>query len=80
MTTFTKFGVVLLASVMLSGCWDKEETHSVSWYSEHKGERTEKLTACDNNPGELGDTPNCKNAKAAELKNTSGTLHNVNNW
>ena len=80
MKSLSKIGVVLLAGVLLAGCNDNEETHSVSWYAEHQTERSEKLKLCDENPGKLEQTPNCKNAKAAELKNSSGTLHKVNNW
>jgi len=34
----------------------------------NEAERVSKITECRNNPGELMQTPNCKNARAAELR------------
>lgn len=78
-TTF-RLASLSLVALLLAGCWDKEEAHSVSWYSEHNAERAEKIKACEENPGKLEDSVNCKNAKSAELKNSSGSLHKVDNW
>ena len=48
----------------------KEETHTVDWYMapENKAALEAKLQECQNNPGELQNTPNCQNAKQADLK------------
>ena len=60
------FSVVLISA--LTGCFEKETTevtNTKEWYSANKEELTKKLKECANNPGELKDTPNCINAKAA---------------
>lgn len=43
---------------------------TVDWYmaSENKAALEAKLSECRNNPGELGDTPDCENALTAESK------------
>ena len=52
---------------MLSACGSGEETRTVEWYlmPENKAAWEEKLAQCRNNPGELGNTPNCVNARKA---------------
>lgn len=75
-----KISAVCLISLALTGCFDKEETHSVEWFSNHNAERAETVKRCSDNPGELGNTPNCKNAIAAEQKASSGSLRHINNW
>jgi len=55
-------------ALALAGC-SAEETKTVVWYlqPENKPALDAKLAECRNNPGELGKTPNCVNArKAAE--------------
>jgi len=69
--------VVAIASVLISGCLEREETQSVSWYKEHKSERAEMLRRCSDNPGELKETPNCQNAVAAEAQLSTGSIHPV---
>lgn len=57
---------VLMIS-MLSACGSGEETRTVEWYllPENKSAWDAKLEQCRNNPGELGNTPNCVNARRA---------------
>ncbi len=56
---------------MLAGCQPSEPTHTVDWYQAHATEMKAKLHACHQNPGELRNTPNCKNAeRAAWLKDS----------
>ena len=43
-----------------------EPTHTVSWYQQRPFDRATTLRACRDNPGELGNTPNCVNAEKAE--------------
>ncbi len=73
---------VLILTPLLSGCFGEEEaeekaaaltevTQSVDWYLKNTEERIAKITVCNNNPGELSETPNCKNAKAAHRRNFS---------
>lgn len=44
-----------------------EPTRTVDWYRQHPIERAALLKECRNNPGELGDTPNCTNAEKADM-------------
>ncbi|WP_308462301.1 EexN family lipoprotein [Sphingomonas citri] len=54
---------LVLASLALAGCG--EATHDVDYYKTNGEERTAKIKECNNNPGELGMSPNCRNAKKA---------------
>ena len=56
----------LLALAWLSGTAYAEPTRTVEWYRNHPSERVAQLSACRDNPGELGKTPNCINAERAE--------------
>ena len=76
-----------LASVLLGGslalaadCSEnsaQEQTRTVEWYLQNKAELKKKIEDCANNPGELSNTPNCINAKAAMLSDTAGTIHKM---
>lgn len=57
-------GLFLLPAI---GCEKKEETKTVDWYMAPENEAAfeAKLKECRNNPGELGNTPNCQNAELA---------------
>ncbi|HID7198040.1 TPA: EexN family lipoprotein [Klebsiella pneumoniae] len=46
----------------------KEPVQDVPYYLNHPDEREAQIDRCKNNPGELADTPNCKNAIAARAK------------
>lgn len=68
--------MVLLATFALLpltfiGCEKKEETKTVDWYMAPENEAAfkAKLAECRNNPGELGNTPNCQNAELANHRN-----------
>lgn len=66
---------------LLSGCSNQEpheEVHPVSWYKEHKEERIKMLAKCNENPGELQESPNCINAKKAKILSLSGELPTFN--
>ncbi len=72
-----KFFWVTLVSVLLPGCFEtksQEEVHDVQWFLDHTPQRRETLKRCANNPGELGQTPNCQNAMAAARKLSVGKL------
>lgn len=63
----------------LAGC-SGEETRTVDWYlqPENKVVWEEKLKECNNNPGELNNTPNCQNArKAADKQFLGGPFEKV---
>ncbi|MCD7982739.1 MAG: EexN family lipoprotein [Desulfovibrio sp.] len=57
-----------------------DETRTVDWYTapQNKAALDAKLAECRNNPGELHNTPNCFNARAASEKlATSGHFEKV---
>jgi hypothetical protein len=70
------FKVLLLAGAALmlnlAGC--AEEVHTVEWYKEHKAERDAQLKKCDDNPGQLNNTPNCINARESIELNRRGPM------
>ena len=47
---------------------DARPVHDVAYFLDHPDERKAQIAECQNNPGELADTPNCKNAMAAQQK------------
>ena len=60
--------VVAGALSILAGCKDKpaaEVVQTVDWYKAHRAELDEVMKKCKSNPGELGSTPNCINAREA---------------
>lgn len=59
-------------TVFLTACGGSEETKTVEYYSQNQIDRDAKLQECSNNPGDLANTPNCKNAEAAALKAMKG--------
>ncbi|MDR2876034.1 MAG: EexN family lipoprotein [Methylobacillus sp.] len=72
-----KPAIVLLAALALSGCGDDgffTPTKTVDWYKTHEAERKAALKRCNNNPGDLKDTPTCINATRAENKATDGRV------
>lgn len=58
--------LLVLSGLSVVGC-SSEETKTVEWYvkPENKAALDAKLAECKNNPGELGNTPNCVNARKA---------------
>lgn len=59
----------------LTGCSDsqdnsisKSKNYTISELVENETLLNELVVECKNNPGELGETPNCINASAAERK------------
>lgn len=63
--------MLLMLASSLMGCGkekEEEEVHDVDYYDKNFDECKKQVEKCQNNPGELEDTPNCKNAKAAYHK------------
>lgn len=70
----TKALALFLPLLLLIGCETKKEeatVQTVDWYFSNDAERKAMLKECNNNPGELGQTPNCINASRAEKKASS---------
>ena len=60
--------VVLLAVLLVSCSEQAERTYTVDELITDEALLAEILATCRNNPGELGNTPNCQNATAADFK------------
>jgi hypothetical protein len=71
-----KAAVAISLSALLTGCFDEATpaAKSVDWYKAHNADRQAMMEKCSQNPGELGDTPDCKNAIAAESALSVGSL------
>ncbi|MEI2298718.1 EexN family lipoprotein [Ensifer sp. MJa1] len=60
---------VVLIAVLLVSCSDQSErTYTVDELIADEALLSEIIAACRNNPGELGNSPNCQNAAAADFK------------
>lgn len=66
-------------TAFLTACGGTEETKTVEYYSQNQTDRDAKLQECANNPGDLANTPNCKNAEAAAVKASAGE-YDPNPW
>lgn len=60
------FNFLIIA--MLTGCSQAEKTYSVEDFLVNDALLAEHVEKCRKNPGELGQTPNCVNAAAADGK------------
>lgn len=68
-----KLLMLIIISSSLVGC-KEEKVNDVQYYLDHLEELKEQVAKCRNNPGELENTPNCKNAFTAEARSSfSGT-------
>jgi hypothetical protein len=72
--SFTKTLMLTLLGSGLAGCSTGETTHTANWYMKHNQARDAKIKQCANNPGQLRNTSNCENAKAATRKLSAGSL------
>ena len=64
-----KIALMIVATAFLTACNEKvEEVHTVDWFKqpENKSVLEDTVKACKNDPGTLGKTPNCVNAKEAQ--------------
>ncbi len=57
-------------SPTMSGQQSPPPAKTISWFIEHRDELQATLKACRDNPGALGNTPDCVNASAARDKIT----------
>ena len=60
--------IVLLAVLLISCSEQAERTYTVDELIADEALLAEIMATCGNNPGELGNTPNCQNAAAADFK------------
>ncbi len=72
--------LVLGISIFLSGCFEEktEEVHTVDWFMKNPTVLDETMKKCNNNPGELAETPNCKNAQKAQREIEIGSPSDMN--
>ncbi|WOS65217.1 EexN family lipoprotein [Sinorhizobium fredii] len=60
---------LILAILCLTGCSEQAEpTYTVDALVADEALLADLVTKCRNNPGELRDTPNCRNAESADVK------------
>lgn len=61
--------LLVLALLLLMACSEKtDQTYTVDQLAADEGLLARILAECRNNPGELRETANCKNAEAADGK------------
>lgn len=61
--------VLAIAALGLTACGDHaERTSTVDELAADETLLADMIADCRNNPGDLADTPNCRNAEAAEAK------------
>jgi len=67
---------VMLAGVCLSSCTQEPQsaTHTVAEYRANADLRHEMFARCTNDPGTLGKTPDCVNAREAERQVDIGSV------
>ncbi len=75
--------IILMAvlPLLLAGCFDdqpQEEVHTVGWFLKNPTVLDETMKKCNNNPGKLADTPNCKNAQKAQREIDIGSPSDMN--
>jgi hypothetical protein len=60
-----KLSLILVALVLGACSWEGERTYTVDELVADEILLADQIVKCRNNPGELADTPNCRNAEAA---------------
>jgi hypothetical protein len=58
--------LALTVGMVLAGCQPSAAVHDKSYYAAHPDVRALVLANCRNDPGGLGETPNCVNAIQAD--------------
>lgn len=69
----------VLPAFFMLGC-EAEKTapvQTVDWYLAHEAERKATQKECQNNSGELGQTPNCVNASIAGNRASAKITNNL---
>ncbi len=61
----------------LAACSPAAISHDKAYYAAHGDERASQLTTCQTDPGRLGLTPNCVNARAAEADTHAGRFYDA---
>ncbi len=61
----TLFSANILAVDLETEQNNEMKVQTVDWYEKHETERKAMAKKCQNNPGELGETPTCKNVARA---------------
>ena len=71
---------IMLAVLALAACNRTPGgggTLTVDYYRAHAAERAAMLRTCENDPGDLRDSPNCVNAREAARVEDVGSLRNL---
>ncbi|MGK9086101.1 EexN family lipoprotein [Brucella intermedia] len=61
-----KYLVLAPVLLLLSACSPEEKVYTVDQFAADEALLAKTISECRNNPGELRDTPNCRNAEAAD--------------
>ncbi len=69
--------VVTLSAVTACAPVPNRAQHSVAYYRAHPAALKAMLSRCTNDPGGIGPTPECVNARAAELDEGIGSLRSL---
>jgi hypothetical protein len=71
--------LALMLASFSAGCSREapEEIHTVSHYRQNADERHAMMKRCSDDPGSLGQTPNCVNARQASLLEDRTTLRDL---
>ncbi|MBQ5429639.1 MAG: EexN family lipoprotein [Neisseriaceae bacterium] len=62
-----QIALMIVTTVFLVACGKTEQHHTVEWFkqAENKAVLEDTVKACANDPGGLGQSPNCVNAQEA---------------
>lgn len=65
----TRYAVALvIGGAFIASAVRAEPARDVAYYLAHPAERAATYARCKNDPGRLGNTPNCRNAASATFK------------
>ena len=69
--------VLALAGAGLAACAPKPAIHDKAWYAANANERQVELIACEQDPGRLGASPDCVNARSADADAHAAHFYDV---
>jgi hypothetical protein len=75
----TRAAILLTVAMVLGGCAREPSSaaHTVADYRANGGLRKEAFARCANDPGTLGETPDCVNVREAQRLEDLGSVRNT---
>lgn len=67
LNTLPMYIVAVMGTFANYGCAPSSEPKDVAYYKAHPQELAKELNKCRNNPGQLQNNPECKNASSAAI-------------